>query len=105
MALIGDSAWLQNSVYKEPDPVEKPEETNNIRGSTSHQRSNSEVFEWGHDRKITDTGSTISLKILYATREDKEKTHFGLSKTELFHTSRTFQDGRSPSSTRVTRKR
>lgn len=47
----------------------------------------------------------IPLKKFYSTGTDQEKTNSGLPEIELFHPSRTFQDGRSSCTTRIDEER
>ena len=103
MALISDSAWLQNPILKAANSVEESYETTNSRGAISCQRSSSEISRRRYDREVSNTRPKVSFEILYTTGTDEETTNSRLPNSELFYPSRALQDGGSSRAKRTDR--
>ncbi|KAG1022645.1 hypothetical protein G6F25_013157 [Rhizopus arrhizus] len=105
MATIGDSRWVQDTICETTNSLETPSTNTICRRPIASQHSCPKIFDRGNDRSFTDSKQELPFKFLYIEGTDEASANFRLPKTQQFHPSRAFQNGRGAGTARTHRKR
>ena len=105
MATIGDSRWVQDTICETTNSLETTSTNTICRRPIASQHSCPKIFDRGNDRSFTDSKQELPFKFLYIEGTDEASANFRLPKTQQFHPSRAFQNGRGAGTARTHRKR